>query len=103
MCVSERCQLMNTNMRNVHAVRNLHPFTEYDVLGGIILTLMFWKYLCMSLLTEMDPLMTMNQYIKRDCTCMIQIKPKLTVKLPFSNVETVDIMTLLLFSTNWKI
>ena len=43
MCASERCQLMNTNMRNVHAVRNMHPFTEYDVLGGIILTLMFWK------------------------------------------------------------
>ena len=59
---------MDTNMRNVYAVRNMHPFqnkklkriTEYDGLGGIFLKFMFWKYICTSLLTEMDPLMTMN-------------------------------------------
>ena len=45
-----------------------------------------WKYLCMILLTEMDPFMTilMNQYMNHDCTCKMQIKPRhylvLTVK-----------------------
>ena len=56
----------------------------------------------MSLLTEMDPLMTMNQYTNRDCTYMMQIKPScvLTVKLPFAHVETTEIMEPLLCSTS---
>mgnify|MGYP003691552607 CR=1 FL=1 len=105
-------------MRNVYALRNLHPFqekklkciTEQDGFGGItgILTLMFRKYLsfkCMSLLTEMNPLMTMNQYMNVDCTMHNANKTKalscvLTVNLPFSYVEAVEIMAPLLCSTS---
>ena len=64
--------------------KKVHPFQK-DFLnalpnmtdwGKIILTLMFWKYLCISLSTEMDPLMTMNHCMNRDCTCKMQIKPR---------------------------
>ena len=41
-------------------IKKLKRITEYDGLGGIFLKFMFWKYICTSLLTEMDPLMTMN-------------------------------------------
>ena len=53
--------------------------------GKIILTLMFWKYLCISLSTEMDPLMTMNHCMNRDCTCKMQIKPRLNALVLFAS------------------
>ena len=40
---------------------------------------MFWKYLCMILLTEIqDPLMTilLYQYVNHDCACKMEIKPR---------------------------
>ena len=61
-CVCKRCQIMDT-YENVYTVRKLKQFqikkclTEW-ILGEIILTLMFWKYFCIILLIEMDPLMT---------------------------------------------
>ena len=68
---------MDTVMRNFSGVRNFHPFRKknknalpniYIGFRGIVSTLMFWKYLCKILLTEMDPLLSMNQIMNTQIT-----------------------------------
>ena len=86
-CVCERCQVMDTYEEYVYTVKKFQikkikmHYWIWWILFEIIFTMMFWKYLCtcnMVLLTEMDPLMIilMSQYMKHDCTCKMQIKPR---------------------------
>ena len=50
--------------------KKIKCITEYDGYWGNYLNI----EVCMDLLTEMDPLMAMNQYMTYNCTCKMQIK-----------------------------